>query len=185
MAAWGSKAAPSTSRQAAAEVPPELKRVAEEEFYRLCRQFPLPKSPTLFWRGYRVTAGMAYYRTWAIGLSSRVLTTTDAVVETLGHEYAHLLAVARKGKRAANHGPDWQQAMLDLGLQPKVRHRYEVQRNEARQVVTYRCQKCRVLLERPRRLRKDRVYVHAKCGGRLELLNVVKKPTFEPKNVDN
>lgn len=158
--------------------PPEvLRAAADAEFARLCREFPLPVTPKLLWKGYRVTAGMAYYRTWAIGLSSRVLTTEDAVRHTLGHEYAHLLAVARHGERAANHGPEWQQAMHDLGLPPTVRHRYQVEKNEARQVVTYRCRRCKTLIERTRRLRSDRKYVHARCGGALELVGVRRKDT--------
>lgn len=157
-------------------VPSEnLRLAAEVEFARLCRLFPLPVAPKLLWKSYRVTAGMAYYRSWSIGLSSRVLTTEDAVRHTLGHEYAHLLAVARHGPRAANHGPEWQLAMRDLGLPPTVRHRYQVEKNVARQVVTYRCRRCKTLIERTRRLRRDRKYVHARCGGALELVEVRRK----------
>jgi SprT protein len=112
---------------------------------------------------------MAYYRKNAIGLSKLVLRTPEAVRETLGHEYAHLLAVARHGMAAANHGVLWQVTMHELGLAPTVRHRYEVQRNVARQRVTYRCLRCGATIERTRRLRQDRVYVHAPCGGPLEL----------------
>ncbi len=115
---------------------------------------------------------MAYYRTGVIGLSPYVLKDEGAVRETLGHEYAHLLAVARHGHRAANHGPLWQQAMRDLGLEPKVRHTYQVERNSPRQQVTYRCLRCQAAIVRSRRLPKKRKYVHAKCGGDLRLERV-------------
>lgn len=128
--------------------------------------------PILLWKPYRVTAGMAYYKKNTIGLSVHVLKTPEAVVETLGHEYAHLLAVHRHGVRAANHGPFWQKAMLDLGLEPKVRHRYEVERNVPRQTVTYSCVSCGKEFERSRRLPKNRKYVHANCGGALRLRSV-------------
>lgn len=128
--------------------------------------------PTIVWKGYRVTAGMAYYRTGIIGLSKRVLTTPEAVRETLLHEYAHLLAVHRHGRAAANHGPAWQQAMRDLGLEPKVRHTYEVERNSARQKVTYVCTRCGKPIVRTRRLPGKRRYVHVDCGGGLRLHSV-------------
>ena len=151
------------------KVAPELRSAAEVELARLVAAFPLPYLPILQWRAYRVTAGMAYYRKGVIGLSTTVLKTEPAVRETLGHEYAHLLAVARHGPKAANHGPHWQRAMRDLGLEPKVRHTYDVERNVTRQQVTYRCIRCGANIIRARRLPKRRRYVHVNCGGDLRL----------------
>jgi SprT protein len=133
----------------------------------------------LVWRGYRVTAGLAYYKTGIIGLSTRVLKDEKSVVDTLTHEYAHLLAVVRGGLRAAGHGPEWQRAMRDLGLEPKVRHNYEVERNTARQTVTYVCVRCGRSVVRNRRLPKRRRYVHANCGGDLRL-SKVERITADP-----
>lgn len=130
--------------------------------------------PSLQWKAYRVTAGMAYYRKGIIGLSPLVLKDEAAVLETLGHEYAHLLAVARHGTKAANHGPHWQRAMRDLGLEPKVRHTYQVERNAPRQKVTYRCLKCGASIDRARRLPSRRRYLHVPCGGDLRLESVTK-----------
>jgi SprT protein len=149
-----------------------LATIAEAELARLCAAFPLGYVPRLQWKAYRVTAGMAYYRRGTIGLSSLVLKDEAAVRETLGHEYAHLLAVVRHGPKAANHGPLWQQAMRDLGLEPKVRHTYDVERNVARQRVTYRCVRCGASIVRSRRLPRKRRYVHVTCGGDLRLESV-------------
>ena len=140
----------------------------------LCLRFPLGYRPTLLWRPYRVTAGMAYYRARAIGLSIHVLQTEDAMRETLLHEYAHLLAVQRAGKKASGHGPVWCQAMRDLGLEPKVRHNYEVVRNVPRQKVTYQCVRCGAAILRSRRLPRRKKFVHASCGGDLRLTEVVR-----------
>lgn len=129
----------------------------------------MPYVPKVVWRRYRVTAGIAYYRTCIIGLSSIVLKDAEAVRETLLHEYAHLLAVHRHGPAAANHGPAWQQAMRDLGVKPEVRHTYAVERNVARQRVTYVCVRCGAAIVRTRRLPKSRKYVHTDCGGSLRL----------------
>jgi len=149
-----------------------LQAAAKLRLDQLCEEFPLAYVPEVVWRGYRVSAGLAYYRTGVIGLSTRVLKDEKAVIETLVHEYAHLLAVARHGARAAGHGPAWQRAMLDLGQQPKVRHNYEVERNTARQSVTYVCVRCGRSIVRSRRLSKRRRYVHANCGGALRLTKV-------------
>lgn len=139
----------------------------------LCRRFPTGRPVILQWRSYRVTAGIAYYREWRIGLSHIVLVEEVAVRDTLIHEYAHLLAVARHGPKAANHGRYWQQAMRDLGAEPVVRHRYAVVRNERRQTVTYRCERCGKTFQRHRRLPKKGEWIHANCGGSLALVSVV------------
>jgi len=138
----------------------------------LTERFPLGYQAQVVWRGYRVTAGMAYYKKGVIGLSYRVLTDEKMVIDTLVHEYAHLLAVSRHGHRAANHGPEWQQAMLDLGETPKVRHTYTVERNVARQRVTYQCVKCGKPIVRTRRLPAKRRYIHVDCGGALKLAKI-------------
>lgn len=150
----------------------QLIDAAEAALAEAITKFPLSYTPRVEWRGYRVTAGMAYYRTGVIGLSERVLTTPEAVRETLLHEYAHLLAVYRHGTKAANHGPAWQKAMADLGLPPTVRHTYAVERNERRQQVTYLCLKCGKEFVRGRRLPRQRKYVHVGCGGDLRLHKV-------------
>ena len=130
--------------------------------------------PVIVWKGYRVTAGMAYFRTGIIGLSRTVLQTEEAVRVTLLHEYAHLLAVHRSGARAKGHGPAWRRAMADLGLEPKVRHNYEVQRNEPRQRVSYRCVRCGAILYRKKKLPRHRKYMHLNCGGDIRLVHVAR-----------
>ncbi len=157
----------------AAVIPdPSLIEAAETKLEELCRAFPLGYKPELVWRAYRVTAGMAYYRKGVIGLSTRVLTDKAHVLDTLVHEFAHLLAVLRHGLKAAGHGEPWQQAMRDLGQEPKVRHTYPVERNVARQKVTYLCIRCGKQVVRARRLPRRRRYVHANCGGDLRLSKV-------------
>ncbi|RYG34063.1 M48 family peptidase [bacterium] len=150
----------------------DLSVFASELLADLCDHFPTGRSIALEWRPYRVTAGIAYYRTWTIGLSHHVLREEAAVRDTLIHEYAHLLAFARHGQKAANHGPHWQTAMRELGAEPIVRHRYEVVRNERRQTVTYRCESCGKQFDRHRRLPQKGRWVHAGCGGGLKLVAV-------------
>lgn len=132
---------------------------------QLCLEHPLGYTPRIVWKSYRVSAGMAYYKTGVIGLSRTVIDDEQKLHDTLVHEYAHLLAYKRCGKAGAGHGEPWQQAMRELGLQPKVYHSYPVQRNATRQQVAYQCTRCGTTLLRSRRLPKRRKYVHANCGG--------------------
>lgn len=159
--------------------PPEIAALAERELDRLCAAFPLGYRPALEWRPFRTTAGMAYFRRRAIGLGAAVLTTPERLVDTLVHEYAHLLAFARHGARGVGHGAPWRRAMADLGSEPRVRHTYEVARNASRQSVVYRCVRCGTAIERRRRLPKNRVYVHAQCGGGLRLEGIRGQGTGE------
>jgi SprT protein len=160
---------------------PDLAALADRILLEVCRSHPLPYTPTIQWKRYRVTAGMAYYKIGVIGLSSLVLQTEEQVRDTLLHEYAHLLAVARHGMRGAGHGEPWRQAMRDLGLAPVVRHSYAVERNTPRQRVTYRCLRCAKEIHRTRRLPKRRHYVHASCGGDLRLVRVERITADLPK----
>ena len=147
-------------------------RIASRALDDAFAKFPTRVRPQIQIRGYRVSAGMAYYRHNVIGLSRTVLQTDEQVRETTLHEYAHLLAVHRCGARAANHGPDWKQAMLDLGLEPKVRHNLPVQRNTKRRRVVYTCRKCQIEIIRSRRLNARRKYYHVKCGGEIRLTRI-------------
>lgn len=127
---------------------------------------------------------MAYYRRRAIGLGAAVADTREKVVSTLIHEYAHLLAYARYGQAGAGHGVAWQAAMRELGVEPKVRHTYEVARNKPRQQVVYRCLRCGSEISRSRRLPRGRKYVHASCGGGLRLERVVPATSATTRQFD-
>lgn len=153
-------------------VDPALRAFAASLLDDLQIRFPLRKEPHLVWKAMRVSAGIAHYRKWEIRLSTSILDDEAKVRDTLIHEYAHLLAVERNGPREAGHGKGWQLAMRDLGAEPSVRHSYPVERNQKRQRVVYRCQKCGTEFSRARRLPSRRHYVHATCGGGLRLLRI-------------
>lgn len=125
---------------------------------------------------------MAYYRQKAIGLSTKLITDGDRLYDTLLHEYAHLLAVARYGIRGAGHSAGWKEAMLDLGLSPVVRHKYEVERNGKKQHVVYQCARCKEQFVRRRRLPRNKRYYHVNCGG---LIKFVRVETNEPSPAES
>lgn len=148
---------------------PSLESKALAILESLIAAFPMDYRPKLVWRKLRVTAGSADYVAKTITLSTALLIDEERLELTLKHEYAHLLAVARHGRRAAGHGEHWKQAMLDLGQDPKRTHNYPVERNRTHQEVFYRCMRCGAVLVRKRRLPRRRLFVHAKCGGPLRL----------------
>jgi SprT protein len=157
--------------------PHPLRDEAEALLSEACDKFPMGYRPKIEWRPLRVTAGVAYYNEQRIALSKHVIKTPDQLRETLLHEYAHLLAVHRAGRRGIGHGLHWKRAMTDLGLVPKVHHKYEVKRNQSRQEVVYGCKKCGAEIVRKRRLNAKRRYFHVKCGGVIEfrsLRNAIK-----------
>ena len=131
----------------------------------LSYNFPLGYSPKLEWRNLRTSAGMASDQEGMILLSIPILDSMDKLEDTVRHEFAHLLAVARHGKRARGHGPEWRKAMFDLGRTPDVHHQYDCQRNRSHQVVRYQCQRCGEIIEKKRRFPRGRQYQHIHCGG--------------------
>ena len=153
-------------------MPHALHEDAEELLEFLFARFPMSKRPNLIWRPYRTTAGMAHLDTWSISLGAKVLITQTRMRETLLHEYAHLLAVHRHGMKARGHGEAWKQAMRDLGLPPEVHHQYECERNQPRQLVRYRCERCQFEFTRRRRLTRGRTYLHIRCGGKIRFVGV-------------
>lgn len=146
-----------------------LQARAQELLLRACEQHPIGYVPKIVWKRFRVTAGQAHYKTGVIALSSILLNEPSRLETTLLHEYAHLMAYVRHGRKGVGHGEAWKAAMREVGLEPIVRHKYEVQRNVARQEVAYSCQRCGATLLRRRKLPSRRRYVHANCGGSLKL----------------
>lgn len=151
--------------------------LVEEILLRASMRFPLGRPFTWGWGRFRTTAGTADFVKFHISLNKKLLCTEERLRLTTLHEYAHLLAVARVGTKGRGHGPAWRQAMQDLGLPVRVRHDYEVQRNETRSLVVYACQKCHFRFQRRRALPRKGKYIHAGCGGALKLVERVSVTT--------
>ena len=159
-----------------------LDRYAQDLLRQLAAAFPLRSPAKIEWRTYRVAAGKAYFNHGIIGLSMRLLDTEEKVRDTLIHEYAHLLAVDRHGRVAANHGPLWQRAMRDLGAEPTRTHSYTVEPPRQSKEVIYRCEKCAREIVRKRRLPRGRIFVHAQCGGSLRLIAEARIMNVRPES---
>jgi predicted SprT family Zn-dependent metalloprotease len=115
-------------------------------------------------RRLRSTAGRADYRASAIDLNPALRDLEDAAGEverTLLHELAHLVAHARaRGRRIADHGPEWRRACADLGIAgERTTHTLELApRREVRRRYAYACPACGSVLLRVRRLAR-----HSAC----------------------
>ncbi len=146
---------------------PDIEALAHTILLETCSSHPMGYTPLLEWRRMPVTAGLAIYSKRTIALSTILMIDEERLRTTLLHEYAHLLAFHRAGRKGAGHGPPWRQAMIDLGLDPKVHHNYEVKRNKPKQEVVYKCKKCGLEIIRKRRLTARRRYYHVQCGGQI------------------
>ncbi|MGI8922891.1 MAG: SprT-like domain-containing protein [Fimbriimonadales bacterium] len=130
---------------------------------------PLQREVDVRWRNYPVTAGRAYLRESAICLSANLLTTPERARETLLHEYAHLVVFERYGHKARPHGPEWRAAMRALGLAASATHSYDCVRRLRPKPYAVRCEACGVRLPRSRPLKRNRLYKHVGCGGRIRM----------------
>ena len=104
----------------------------------------------------RSTAGTAYSAKTLVTLNPRLREFGDAEIDrTLRHELAHLLAHHRAGRRRISpHGPEWQQACRDLGLDDEKRcHDLPLPRRQMSARHFYRCPGCATVLSRVRPLR--------------------------------
>ena len=74
------------------------------------------------------SAGQANYRTNRIRLNRQLLEkyTTEFVVQTVPHEFAHLVAHKKFGRRIKPHGHEWRSVMIALGAKPSRTHNFAV-----------------------------------------------------------
>ena len=74
------------------------------------------------------SAGQANYRTNRIRLNRQLLEkyTTEFVVQTVPHEFAHLVAHKKFGRRIKPHGNEWRSVMIALGAKPSRTHNFAV-----------------------------------------------------------
>ncbi len=114
----------------------------------------LAKVVTVAWNPrMRTTAGTACYRTKQVVLNPKLVeVSADEVQRTLRHELAHLVAQARAGRRrAAAHGPEWQQACADLGIPGEKRcHELPFKSRRLTRRHFYQCPECGLVMARVR-----------------------------------
>jgi SprT protein len=105
----------------------------------------------------KTAAGRVDYHQKLISLNPRLIEHPPEIDRTLRHELAHILAQFRAGRRRIPpHGPEWQQACVDLGIADEKRCHtlpFPAQRYAPRFV--YRCPNCRRDFPRVRRIKRS------------------------------
>jgi SprT protein len=108
-------------------------------------------------RRLKTAAGRADYRQKLISLNPRLVAHPAEIDRTLRHELAHILAQFRgkSRQRIAPHGPEWQQACLDLGIAGEKRcHTLPFPAKSYAPRFIYRCPNCRRDFPRARRIKR-------------------------------
>lgn len=97
------------------------------------------------------------------------------IKQTIGHEYAHLVAYKYFGSAVLGkpHGKHWKAVMRSLGLRPDRCHNYETKPARKTRKHSCECNRCGKKYELGtirynRILRGTQTYFHPKCGGEIE-----------------
>ena len=98
----------------------------------------------------------------------------DYIEQTIGHEYAHLVAWKYFGRAVIGkpHGRHWKAIMRSLGLEPKRCHNYETKAARRTRTHSCECSRCGKRFElstiRFNRILRGTRYLCPKCKGRIE-----------------
>ncbi len=147
--------------------PSDWDRCAQEAVNFAQKKLPLGRNVSIEWKNYSSTAGRAYLEEGRICLSKTILVTETRIKETALHEYAHIWVFDKYGYKAKPHGAEWKRAMKKLGLPATVCHSYEVNRKSIEKHLKFYCEKCGAEILRIRPLKRNRIYSHVGCGGRI------------------
>ena len=125
------------------------------------------------------TGGLADYTRKTIYLNPTFLKnhTDDYVNQTVVHEFAHLandvlfphdLSLA-SGKRKS-HGKNWKSLMINLGVEPRIHHHYNIEHVHAKKKYrNYMCTCCNADIKvsqiRHRRIMEGIQYIHNQCNA--------------------
>jgi len=93
--------------------------------------------------------------------------TDEFVSQTVPHEFAHLVAYTKFGRRIKPHGAEWQSVMVALGVKPDRTHSFEVMPSRRLKRFLYKCN-CPGLLHELSTIRHNRIqrgilYICKKC----------------------
>jgi predicted SprT family Zn-dependent metalloprotease len=105
----------------------------------------------------RTTAGRAWWPTRAIEMNPKLKAFDEAEIwRTLKHEFAHLLAYERCGRRRIDpHGEEWRVACAELGIAGESPyHSLPLKRRRMKRNHAYACPSCLSVITRVRPLRR-------------------------------
>ena len=97
--------------------------------------------------------------------------TDEFVSQTVPHEFAHLVAYSKFGRRIRPHGVEWKSVMVALGVKPVRTHSFEVIPARRLKRFPYKCNCFDLFHElstiRHNRIQRGKLYICKKCGKAL------------------
>ena len=105
----------------------------------------------------RTTAGRAWWPARAIELNPKLKEFSETEIwRTLKHEFAHLLAYERSGRRRIEpHGAEWKAACAELGIaDEKTYHSLPLKGRKLKKNYAYVCPSCLATIQRVRPMRR-------------------------------
>lgn len=105
----------------------------------------------------RTTAGRAWWPHRSIEMNPKIKDIADAQIwRTLKHEFAHLVAYERCGRRRIDpHGPEWRAACAELGIADETTyHTLPLRSRKMKRSHFYSCPSCLTVIARVRPFRR-------------------------------
>ncbi|MDE0836076.1 MAG: SprT family zinc-dependent metalloprotease [Akkermansiaceae bacterium] len=105
----------------------------------------------------RTTAGRAWWPDRKIELNPKIRKIAEEEIwRTLKHEFAHLIAYERCGRRrSAPHGPEWRAACAEIGIPGETTtHSLPLEGRKMKRNHSYACPSCLVVTTRVRPFRR-------------------------------
>lgn len=124
------------------------------------------------------TAGMVKYRRFGptlVRYNLKLLSDNRMhfIAQTIPHEVAHVVAIARYGRRIRPHGPEWQNLMHFYNATPERCHRYDVTAQPGRKLKRFKyqcsCQDHQLTSIRHNRVLKGQTYLCRTCATPLTI----------------
>lgn len=118
----------------------------------------LAKKVRVKWNGrMRTTAGRAWWPSRCIEMNPKLIHFSQADTwRTLKHEFAHLMAYERSGRRSIEpHGPEWRAACAELGIpNEQAYHTLPFKSRRMKRNYAYACPTCLTVIARVRPFRR-------------------------------
>ena len=115
-------------------------------------------------------AGQANYRATRIRFNQELLRKYKAefINQTVPHEFAHLIAYQKFGRRIKPHGKEWKSVMIELGASPSRTHGFEASSARKLRRFLYQCNcegsSYELTSIRHNRIQRGQMYICSKCG---------------------
>ena len=133
-------------------------------------------------------AGQANYRQNKIRFNLDLLEkyTHEFVEQTVPHEFAHLVAYQKFGRRIKPHGLEWKSVMIAFGVKPTRTHSFKVTPSRRLKRFLYRCEchgsSYELTSIRHNRIQRGNLYLCKKCQSPLHQVSTTLSTFLSPNS---